>query len=143
LILFCDTSAWVKRYLVEDGGKSVVAAVQVATVVALARVTWVESMSAFARREREQPAATRGIAAARVQFRLDWPQCLVLKLTRDVTDLAGEYCEAFALRAADSVQLTSAQVLRQRVGEDVAFLGFDQRLAKAAALLSLPAPVIG
>ena len=137
MILYCDTSAWVKRYVDEDGSAAVAAAFGDCSAVALSRITWVEMMSAFARRVREQAAAAAAIDAARARLALDWPSCLVIELTQPLAELAGEYAEAFALRAYDSLQLASAQVLRQHSTEELRFACFDQRLRKAAAVLGM------
>lgn len=77
------------------------------------------------------------VVGARKRFALDWPQCLVLEVTQPLVELAGGCAEAFALRAYDSLQLASAQVLRQHSGEELRFGCFDQHLRKAPAVLGL------
>jgi hypothetical protein len=61
-------------------------------------------------------------------------------ITRTLVELAGEYADAFALRAHDSVQLAAASVLqRERLGA-VEFACFDSRLVKAARAPGMAAP---
>ena len=51
--------------------------------------------------------------------------------------VAGEYAEAFALRACDSVQLAAVTTLHREASGDVRFACFDSRLAKAARVLGI------
>jgi hypothetical protein len=47
------------------------------------------------------------------------------------------YCDIFALRGYDAVQLAAAQVLAEESGETCGFACYDLRLAKAARVLGL------
>jgi uncharacterized protein len=71
----------------------------------------------------------------------DWPLYLTLEVTQELVVLAGEYAEAFALRADDSVQLAAAQTLHLEMPGEVAFACFDSRLVKAAGVLGIRASV--
>jgi uncharacterized protein len=137
VIVYCDTSAWVKRYVQEEGSDAVAAALLASSTVGVSRITWVETLSAFARRAREQPQASAVLNAARQQLGQDWPNCLVMEVSQPVVELAGDYAEAFALRAYDALQLATAQVLQRAAGEPVQFVCFDQRLSKAALVLGM------
>lgn len=137
MILYADTSALAKLYIDELGSAEVAAAAQAATAVAVCRLAWVEMMATLARRAREQPTAGAGLAAARQSFVRDWDELLIIEVTQPVLILAGDYAEAFALRAYDSVQLAALQTLRQQSGEALRFACFDARLVKAAAVLGV------
>lgn len=72
LILFSDSSARVMLYLqesVSDTGRSQTAAND---LLAVCRVSWVELMSALARRLRERALEEAAIAAAQQRFEADW-----------------------------------------------------------------------
>lgn len=137
MILYADTSALAKLYIDESGSAEVAAAAQAATTVAVCRLAWVEMMATLARRAREQPAAAAALATARQNFVNDWDALLIVEVTQPVLSLAGDYAEAFALRAYDSVQLAALQTLRQQSGEELRFACFDARLVKAAAVLGV------
>lgn len=137
MILFVDTSALVKLYIDESGSADVAAGAAAAESVAVCRIAWVEAMSAFARRAREQPGAADSVSEARRRFTDDWPRLLVLEVTQRLAELAGDYADTFALRAYDSVQLAALQTLRLQVAEEIRFACFDTRLAKAAAVLGI------
>jgi uncharacterized protein len=139
LILFCDTSALVKLYVQEDGSEVVMEQAEASEAVAVCRIAWVEIMSAFARRVREMPSDAPALDRARRRFAADWPHCLTLELTQAVAELAGEYAEAFALRAYDSVQLAAVMTLHRETAGDLRFACFDNRLAKAARVLGIGA----
>lgn len=136
-ILFCDTSALAKLYVREDGTEAVAAQAAASDAIAVCRIAWVEIMSALARRAREQPGDAPAIAQARRQFALDWPHYLTLEVTQHLVELAGEYADAFALRAYDSVQLAAAQTLNRELPGEVRFACHDARLGKAARLLGI------
>ncbi len=137
MILFCDTSALVKLYLHEDDTDTVASQAAGSEVIAVIRIAWVETMSALARRSREQPQGASTIAQARQRFVTDWPRYLTLEVTQTLVELAGDYAEAFALRAYDSVQLAALQILHRELPGEVRFACYDSRLVKAAAVLGI------
>lgn len=137
MILFCDTSALVKLYIAESESTQMAQAALGATTIAVCRIAWVEMMSAFARRVREQPVVSDAVAEARRHFTEDWSQLVVTDVTQQIVELAGEYAEAFALRAYDSVQLASVQALHRQLPGEVRFACFDSRLVKAARVLGI------
>ena len=55
MILFCDTSALVKFYIVEVGSEELKARVLEAEAVAVCRIAWAEAYAALSRRAREVP----------------------------------------------------------------------------------------
>ena len=137
MILFCDTSALVKLYLLEDGSDTVASSAAESEALVVCRLTWVEVMSALARRTRERPQDVSILTASRQRFMAHWPEFLCLEVTQELTELAGDYADTFALRAYDSVQLAAAHFARRNLAGDVAFACFDTRLAKAARVLGL------
>lgn len=137
MIVYCDTSALVKLYIIEEHREAVQALVAEAEAVACARIAWVELHAALARRSREVPEDADEIEKARRAFAEDWPDMLVLELTDPVARLAGEYADTFALRGYDAVHLASAASLRGESGEPITFACFDRRLNKAASVLGM------
>jgi predicted nucleic acid-binding protein len=139
LILFCDTSALLKLFILEEHSDAMVAAAAGADAVAVSRLAWPEFLSALARREREVPRDGPALAQARQAWLARWADYVVVEINQPLVQLAGDYAEAFALRAYDSVQLAALQTLRLQSGEDVRFACFDSRLVKAAAVLGVAA----
>ncbi len=137
MILFCDTSALVKLYVHEAGTDAVIEQAAASDVVAVCRVAWVEAMAAMARRSREQAQDAAAIHQARQRLVADWPHYLLLEVNQELVELAGNYAEAFALRACDSVQLAAVQTLNRELPGDPRFACFDARLLKAAQVLGI------
>jgi predicted nucleic acid-binding protein len=71
MILFCDTSALLKLYIVEAGSDAVKAAVQEAEAVAVCRIAWAEAHAALARRAREVPQDAPVIEQAKAALIVD------------------------------------------------------------------------
>jgi predicted nucleic acid-binding protein len=138
LILFCDTSALVKLYILEDSSRDMQALAGAASAIAVCRIAWAEMMAALARRVREFPNDTDAIEVVRKRLRADWPRYVVVEVTQALVELAGEYADTFALRGYDSVQLAAARTLQDMAGEEIQFACFDSRLGKAARMLGMP-----
>ena len=139
MILFCDTSALLKLYVEEEGSAAMLQAATEATFVAVCRIAWTEAMAALARRARECPPDAAAIDTARERLRADWSRLAVVEITQPLVELAGDYAEAFALRAYDSIQLAAAQTLHAAGAGPVQFACFDTRLLKAARVLGMAA----
>ena len=56
MILFCDTSALVKLYILEESSREMQTLAAAATMIAVCRIAWAEMMAALARRAREFPS---------------------------------------------------------------------------------------
>ena len=138
MILFCDTSALVKLYILEDSSRDMQALAGAASAIAVCRIAWAEMMAALARRVREFPNDTDAIEVVRKRLRTDWPRYVVVEVTQALVELAGEYADTFALRGYDSVQLAAARSLQDMAGEEIQFACFDTRLGKAARMLGMP-----
>lgn len=136
-LYFLDSSALVKRY-VQEAGTSWVQEITAAGVdheIAVARMAWVEVLSALLRRQREDNLPRESVGRSIEAFRYDWEtQYLVVELERAVTEWAGELVQRHILRAYDAVQLASALHLQALLApvERPTFLSADARLIKAA-----------
>jgi predicted nucleic acid-binding protein len=137
MILFCDTSALVKFYILEEGSAQLKARVQDAEAVAVCRIAWVEAYAALSRRARETPEDAAQIEQAKAALAADWPRFLVLEINQALVERAGDYADTFALRGYDSVQLAAAFEAGRVSQVPIFFACFDPRLNKAAKLLGM------
>lgn len=137
MILFCDTSALVKLYIVEEGSAGLKALLQEAEAVAVCRIAWAEAYAALSRRAREVTEDASFIEQAKVALANDWPHFVVLEIDQALVECAGEYADTFALRGYDSIQLAAASELARVSQSPVFFACFDIRLNKAAKLLGM------
>ena len=141
MILFCDTSALVKLYIVEPQSDQMNALVAAAEAVAVVRIAWAEFHAALARRAREVPADAPAVDDARQALAEDWTHYLILEVGQSLVERAGEFADAFALRGYDAIQLAAAHELATEADRPVAFACADQRLARAAKILGLAVPL--
>ena len=132
MILYVDTSALIKIYVTEEGTDSVQEAVSRASVVAASRVAYVEARAALARACRESRIGERDLRQSVAELDEDWKRFLVVEVSDDLVQRAGDLAEEYALRAYDALQLASALILKRRVDSSVFFLAFDQALTQAA-----------
>jgi len=137
VILFCDTSALIKLYILEEHSEALKAAVKKADVVAVSRVAWAEAHAALSRRARENKDDTLLIEQAKHALATDWPHYIIMEINQPLVELAGEYADTFALRGYDSIQLAAASEVARISEEAVTFACFDLRLNKAARILGL------
>jgi predicted nucleic acid-binding protein len=138
VILFCDTSALVKLYILEESSRDMQTLAGAASAIAVCRMAWAEMMAALARRAREFPNDADAIEVVRKRLQTDWPRYVIVEVTQALVELAGEYADTFALRSYDSVQLAAARTLQAMAGEEIQFACFDTRLGKAARMLGMP-----
>ena len=137
MILFCDTSALLKLFVDEIGSDSMAKARSDSEAIAVCRISWAESMAAFAQRSRVKGANQAGLAQAKSLFENTWSNFVISEVTQPLVEKAGMYAEAFALRGYDNVQLAAAHNLHEQFVLPLTFACFDRRLSQAAALLQL------
>lgn len=143
---FLDSSALVKRYVPEAGSAWVqaIADVPIGNLLIISRITWVEVLSALARRQREGSLSDTDVDLIIQSFRFDLHnQYQVVELDRVLAENAGQLVNEYPLRAYDAIQLAS--VLRIQTAfvaatsTSLVFLTADDRLltiAQTAGLLT-------
>lgn len=137
MILFCDTSALLKLYIVEAGSEALKARVVEAEAVAVCRVAWAEAHAALSRRAREVPGDAPVIEQAKAALAQDWPRFVVMEIDQALVERAGNYADTFALRGYDSIQLAAAFEAGRIAQSPICFACFDARLNKAADVLGM------
>lgn len=99
---------------------------------AVSRLSEVEVASALARRARVGDCETQERDAGLAALDRDFPSFVVVEVVPAVTSRARALLNAYPLRASDAIQLASCYHLQERLGNDVPFVVFDERLAVAA-----------
>lgn len=131
--LYLDTSALVKVYLEDEPGAEIVAgATREATLVGTAMVSRAEAEAALAKAIRTDTLTREEATAARDDFRSDWSDLVRIETTESLVTRASRLAWEFDLRGYDALQLASALVWREGLGETVRFAAFDLQLWKAA-----------
>lgn len=141
-IYYFDTSALLKRYIIEDGSTWVRATLEAPeTDIVVSQLTIVEGVAALARRAKG--GAFRPGDAARViqQLEVDFRrQFLVIQITSALVDKAVDLARQRALRGYDALQLATALTVRsQAAPEAITFVAADEELNAAAVLEGMSA----
>lgn len=136
-MLYLDTSALVKLYLDEPGRRIVTAAVSEEAIVATQEIAYIEAHAAFSRAERDGRLSPPELERLRSDFDRDWPNYLVIHVSRPLLERAVKLVDSFALRAYDAMHLAAAQMLIQESEEPLRFACFDRRLNRAAGVLGM------
>ena len=92
----------------------------------------VEVASALARRARTGHCAVPERDAWLAKLERELESFLVVELVPAVTSRARGLLNAYALRASDAIQLASCYHLREKLGNEVPFVVYDERLAAVA-----------
>lgn len=136
---FLDTSALVKRYVPEIGTNWILSITDPATGhdLAIAQITWVEVLSALARRQREGSLSAEQFVVTLQDFRYDFENLFqVIEIDQALMETAGELVIQYPLRAYDSVQLASALRFQSNLDQipnaQLVFISADHRLLNIA-----------
>lgn len=137
MILYLDTSAFIKLYVAEPGAERVREYVERARALHTQLITYAEMRAALARLYR----AGRESAATHRQhlreFERDWQTMAITIPDERMVRRAGDLAERYRLRGYDSVHLAAAESLVIDPNHPVHFVCFDDSLNKAAVSLGL------
>ena len=138
MILYLDTSAYVRVYIREVGHDLIWNAAQGASEIATHLITYAEMRAALARMQRMGRLISEEVASIKAAFEQDWVKTLKISPTEAMVRRAGELAERFGLRGYDSVQLAAAEsLLSQSNADNLRFASFDERLNQSATELGL------
>ena len=131
LILYLDTSAWVKLYVREPGSKELRAHATKTEAMAVSVVAYPEARAAFARLKAQGISTEAKHQQRLMQLNLDWESLLRIELVPAIVRNAGDLAEVYGLRGFDSIHLASALWLKEKTSMPLHFAVFDQRLRAA------------
>jgi len=138
-VYFLDTSALVKKYMSETGSTWIETLTDAESEnrIVLARVTWVETLSAFTRLHRESKVDLNMLMQTIELFKLDWDsQFQIVEVEKHDCAKAGELLIKHPLRAYDSIQLACAHKIYSAfahiASQTFTFVSADDRLINTA-----------
>ncbi len=141
---FLDSSALVKRYIFELGSTwlEAIADPRADNNLFITRIAWVEVLSAFARRQREENLSATDVEQSVETLRYDLDsQYQVVEIDAELVETAGELVRQHPLRAYDAIQLAAAlrvqSVLVQEATNSLTLLAADDRLITIARIEGL------
>ena len=108
---FCDSSAIVKRYIAETGSDWLSANTNPAAgnIVYVARISFVEVISAITRREKGGHISAADAGNARMTFEQDYlNEFFKVEISENLISEAAQLAKKYALRGYDAVQLAAA-----------------------------------
>jgi len=139
MILYLDTSAYVRLYIREAAREVLLGAVGVATLIASHAIAYTEMRAALARMLRMHRLRKIEYTAVLKAYELDWSNTLQVMPAEALIRRAGDLAERFGLRGCDSVHLAAAESLAVAPSAvPVTFVAFDAALNAAAEALGLP-----
>lgn len=139
MILYLDSSAFLKLYVNEPGAAEVRHAVGAAQSVYTHVIAYAEMRAALARAVRMGRASSANLARHKAELERDWALISVIQADEALVRDAGDLAERFGLRGYDSVHLAAAAAVFRAAGPAVEFrfAAFDNGLRKAAGGLGM------
>jgi len=134
-VLYCDASAWVKRYVQELGSAEVHTLFQRRERMGSSALGYVEVVAALSRR-----LSPNNLALLDARLATDWQDMAHLPLTDAVLNWAAELARQYKLRGADAIHLATALEVQRKLtalNESVVLLASDDELLSAARATGL------
>lgn len=125
--VFFDSSAFVKRFVAEDGSETVIAWCDKASEIGLAGIALPEIISAFCRLRREKRITQDEYGILKAALHADIEDAQICDLGPTVVETAIASLETNILRGMDAIHIGSAIALRVDV-----FVSADDRQCEAA-----------
>jgi predicted nucleic acid-binding protein len=132
MILYLDTSALIKRYVVESGSQEVNFLIQQADFVGSALLTRVEMASALTKAIRLNWVNAKDAEIAWQDFLSDWQSFARLSITSVLVDYASRVAWEYGLRGYDATHFAAALIWQETLEISITLATFDHGLWTAA-----------
>lgn len=132
MILYCDTSALIKRYVVEEKAEIVNELWDNASVIATSVVAFAEMMAVFNRKFREGVLSTAEYKETVKEFKSDYRYLLLVPINEDLNITIENLLKRHSLRGFDAIHLASAKIFLKPGATGLVFACFDYSLNQAA-----------
>jgi predicted nucleic acid-binding protein len=138
MILYLDSSAYIKNYILEPGREAVLSLMEQAEAIAAHELALVEISAAFERAGRERRLDAKQLQRVHAQFKEDWASTLVIATNARLLVDAVRLVQQYPLKAYDAMHLAAAHALQQENHRvQIVFACFDGQLNRAAKQLGL------
>ena len=131
-MIYLDSSAFVKRYLKEEGTDALTLIISKGKMIATSKLTFPELISAFMRKQRTGEVTKKSLETALETFEADWDKIFVVEFHDELLPKIKLLIGKYPLKGGDAVHLSSALWLQQTVKEKVTFVASDEGLLRAA-----------
>lgn len=132
MMLYCDTSALIKRYIEEDGTDMVDALWEKSSGIATSTVAFAEALAAFSRRHREGLLSIKEYHAAVDKFKDDYGFLILVPIDHVLNHTIETIIKRHPLRGLDAIHLASALIFAKLEDNILEFACFDRTLNEAA-----------
>ena len=126
--LFFDTSALIKKYIIEDGSKKVDELMNKAESIIVSVITEIEVYSTFKRLLIEKAINEIDYKTLLNEFDIDYPYFTHIIFDNLITSNAKLLIDKYQLKTLDSIQLGTALLLKDEIDY---FIVCDSKLVKA------------
>lgn len=133
MILYCDTSALIKRYVEEDGTEDVDRLWDESSAIATSIIAFAETISALSRRRCEGVLSDREYAETVAAFKRDFSSYILVPVNQSLNYSIEGLLSRHSLRGFDAIHLASAVIFAGLKNNGVRFACFDRTLNRAAA----------
>lgn len=138
MILYLDTSAFLKLYLAEPEREQVQATVAQAHAIFMHQIGYTEMRAGLARAARHHRLSELRFEELKERFETDWQAVRVVGVSDALVRRAAAHAEGFGLRAYDSVHLAAAEQVGELAGGAAfRFAVYDGALVRSARQLRL------
>lgn len=137
MILYLDTSAFLKLYLKEPESRQVRHAIARAKVICTHLIAYAEMRAGLAQAVRMNRVPASGLSHVISRFEADWLNMELVVVDEPLVRRAGDLAERFGLRGYNSVHLAVAERVWQRAPGSFRLVAFDQRLLDAGRAVGM------
>jgi predicted nucleic acid-binding protein len=139
-LIFWDSSAFVKKYLKEEGSDAVLRRLVADPTAATSILSYAEIRAVFARKARERKVSAAALERLNRNFEADWQSLVVVRVNDFLLPTVRDVLGRHPLRGVDAVHLASALYLaRQTRSKHLSFACADSALLEAAGAEGLVA----
>lgn len=132
MILYCDTSALIKRYIAEEKTDGVDELWDSASVIATSVVAFAEGMAVFSRKFNEGLLSDKEYIETIKEFKSDYRHLLLVPVNEDLNITIENLLKKHSLRGFDAIHLASAKIFTHSEDTELIFACFDRALNQAA-----------
>ncbi len=137
MIVYLDSSAWVKLFIEESGSDLVRQMISNHASVCTHLITYAEMYATFAKARRMQRVTDSGLQTALNNFELEWQHSLIITVDEPLIRRAASLALAYQLRSYDSLHLAAAELMGKQPAMKLTFACFDNNLNSAATALGI------
>ncbi len=131
-MIYLDTSALVKKYVIEVGTEKVRDLLRGKSRVITSLLTYAEVCAAFSRKRRKGGIEEKSYQRIWKSFLIDWETFTLVELWQELFPYIRRLTENHPLRGGDAVHLSTALWVQETVGSLITFIAADNHLITAA-----------